>query len=123
MKKRRRNPAPQSSPQYRSLARKVREFNGRGPNVLETFTPERIAELGGPVGEPALAVLGIIDKLEYTAIDWRGRELQPFSHTFKKASRPLLAYTHDGRLYILGGGYKVTGRGITDNAANPFDVT
>ncbi len=42
-----------------------------------------------------------------------------YIHQFGKASQPVLASSHDGsQLYILGGEYKVTERGIEDNASN-----
>jgi hypothetical protein len=40
---------------------------------------------------------------------------EKYLHQFKKASQPVLASSHDGtQLYILGGGYTVTERGIED---------
>lgn len=37
-----------------------------------------------------------------------------YEHTFGEASRPTLASDEHGRLYVLGGSYTVTPRGITD---------
>ncbi len=40
---------------------------------------------------------------------------EKYIHQFKKASQPILAVSHDGKqLYILGGEYKITERGIED---------
>jgi len=40
---------------------------------------------------------------------------EKYLHQFGKASQPVLASSHDGtQLYILGGGYTVTERGIED---------
>jgi hypothetical protein len=59
----------------------------------------------------AVAMIGTLDAVPYTAIV-NGRAVR-FKHTFAKGSRPMLAT--DGRhLYILGGRFRVTERGIVD---------
>lgn len=57
--------------------------------------------------------LGEIPELHYIAE--RDGEVFHFHHKFRKASRPLLVVSHDGKqLIIAGGRYDVTDRGIID---------
>ena len=66
---------------------------------LQYKTPDVVYELGD--------LVGVIYNLNG----------QKYIHTFKQASQPVLASSHDGKqLYILGGGYKITERGIIDTA-------
>lgn len=69
--------------------------------TLQYETPNVVYELGN--------LVGVIYELNG----------EKYIHQFKKASQPVLASSHDGKqLYILGGGYEVTERGIEDNASN-----
>lgn len=57
--------------------------------------------------------IGQVDGILYTTV--RDNEIESYIHKFKKSSRPLLASSFDGKqLYILGGGYTFTNRGIVD---------
>lgn len=57
--------------------------------------------------------IGEVDGILYSTI--RDGNPEKYIHRFKKKSRPLLAASFDGsQLYILGGGYTFTERGIVD---------
>lgn len=58
-------------------------------------------------------LIGDLDGLLYTTV--RDGEKESYIHKFKKKSRPQLASSFDGKqLFILGGGYRFTERGIID---------
>ncbi len=86
-------------------ARRLSEFVGReiGEFVEVKINPDY--DVGYMLGE--------IPELHYIAE--RDGEVFHFEHKFKKASRPLLIVSHDGKqLMIAGGQYHVTDRGIVD---------
>lgn len=59
-------------------------------------------------------IIGECDGLLYTTE--RDGKIEKYIHRFKKSSRPLLVSSYDGSaLYIVGGRYKFTERGIVDH--------
>lgn len=61
----------------------------------------------------AMMVMGTLDAVLYTTT--HGGRSQSYKHTFNKGSRPLLcAGTKDGQLFVVGGRFRVTARGIVD---------
>ena len=79
-----------------------------------------------------VAIVGHIEALWKTkeghvgAIDYRtthGRKLTLYRHAFAAGSRPLLCVSPDGRqLFLLGGNYKFTERGIVDRDADDNEI-
>lgn len=66
-----------------------------------------------PDVDDTMVVVGTINAIAYTAT--REGETHTYEHQFSDASAPSLAVSHDGkRLYILGGSYRFTHRGIED---------
>ena len=59
----------------------------------------------------SLAMMGTLDAVPYTAIV--GGKAVRFKHTFARGSRPVLA-TDGKHLFIIGGRFHVTERGIVD---------
>jgi len=61
--------------------------------------------------------VGTVDGVLYTTV--RDGRTEKYIHEFRKKSRPhlaVLAVSHDGKqLFILGGGYTFTERGIVDH--------
>lgn len=80
-------------------------FTGRTPGHIEMVPA---------LSHPGVCfVLGTLEGVIYSAVVDGSRKR--YYHRFKTKARPHLASGHDGRqLYILGGGYRVTDRGITD---------
>jgi hypothetical protein len=97
-----------------SAKRLGRDFSGRTPELNERIDASRT--LGLPIAKGAkipLFVFGEIVEVRYRT-ERDGRE-EYYKHPFRTSSRPLLAARHDGkRIYIVGGRYRFTDRGIVD---------
>lgn len=66
-----------------------------------------------PDADGAAWALGPCAEIHYIAT--RDGETVEFNHRFAARSRPLLAVSSDGKmLYLLGGAFSVTDRGIVD---------
>lgn len=73
------------------------------------------------VAPQALTVMGHVDAIEYSTT--HGRRAQPYRHDFAPGSKPLLAADpRTGKLFLIGGRYRVTGRGIVDRDARGRDI-
>lgn len=59
----------------------------------------------------AVAVMGTVDAISYRTTV--GREARRYKHTFAAGSRPLLC-TDGKKVYLIGGRYHITERGIVD---------
>jgi hypothetical protein len=110
---RRRNPVPASSALERrraellAAARLREDFTGHRPRAKDVV---RIAK---PVYPDAVVVIGECDGVQYTTV--RDGEVESYIHRFGKNSRPLLCSSPDGKqLFLLGGAYSFTDRGIVD---------
>lgn len=81
--------------------------------LFEDFTGEKheyIDTVDMPVDSVAMAI-GHCDAVMYETV--RDGETEKYIHKFKKGARPVLAVSSDGKqLYILGGDYVFTDRGI-----------
>jgi hypothetical protein len=61
----------------------------------------------------ALAVIGECTGILYDTV--RDGELEKYIHRFRKSSRPLMCVSPDGlQIYLVGGNFKFTDRGIVD---------
>ena len=79
-----------------------KDFTGEEPEYIDTVTL--------PVDSVAMAI-GHCDAVMYETI--REGKTEKYIHKFKKGARPVLAVSADGKqLYILGGNYIFTDRGI-----------
>lgn len=75
------------------------------------FDPKRSLELSDQKSPRVQVKLGDVHAIEYVSNKWTGRK-ERYRHVFK-SPRPLLCTGPDARgLFIHGGGYKVTERGI-----------
>jgi hypothetical protein len=114
-RKTRTNPVPPSSAvRVREAAKLFRDFTGHDAEITSRVDAAR--ELGLPVRKgqkiPLLA-FGELLAVEYETI--RDNVTERYRHAFRKSSRPLIAARHDGkRIYIVGGRYRFTERGIVD---------
>lgn len=83
--------------------------------LFEDFTgenPQYIDRVNLPVDTVAMAI-GHCDGVMYTTV--RDGKTERYVHKFKKGARPVLAVSSDGnQLYLLGGDYHFTDRGIED---------
>ena len=84
--------------------------------LYENFTgheAEEIARLDKPVIPDVLMVIGELEGIMYSTV--RDGEREKYMHQFKVSSRPLLCASPDGtQLFMLGGAYDFTERGIVD---------
>lgn len=102
------NPAA-SSRQARiaQAGRLFRDFRGENPGRVDVLTVPAIPDVVLQVGE----CIGIMYRTK------RDGQVDNYLHRFVKKARPTLAVSSDGRiLYLLGGAYRVTDRGIVDDA-------
>lgn len=100
------NPVPPSKRvQIRDAAALYADFSGHEPEI--------VGELDKPVIPDVLIGIGEIDGIMYSTI--RDGVLEKYIHRFNKKSRPLFAVSPDGKqLFMLGGAYNFTERGIVD---------
>ena len=102
----RRNPVPPSKRvQIQEAAALYADFSGHEPEIIGT--------LDKPDMPDVLIGIGEIDGVLYSTV--RDGKLEKYIHKFTKKSRPLFAVSHDGKqLFMLGGAYTFTERGIVD---------
>jgi len=98
----RENPSPRH--EIAQAAKLFEDFTGKRATRIEKIPLEPLPKTGLAFGQ--LVQLGYISF----------RDGRPYRHTFRlKNSRPLLVATHDGkRVYLIGGSYAFTERGIED---------
>lgn len=92
----------------------VQERNAKA--LYESFTGHRATgkvSIDKPVMPDVLLAVGDVDGLLYTTV--RDGKLEKYIHKFAKRSRPTFCVSHDGtQLYMIGGKYNFTERGIED---------
>lgn len=88
----------------------------RAARLRESFTGEPSEVVGRvdlPPVDAVLTLIGECEALAYTAT--RDGITSSYQHEFRKRSRPTLAVSADGRrIYLIGGAYRFTDRGIED---------
>jgi hypothetical protein len=106
MKKRKKNPVPPSSKLQEDLAFDLyKKFTGHNER--------KVVIVDAPDFPKAVLLIGAINAIEYDTV--RDDVPEKYRHRFNKKSRPTLVSSYDGKqLYILGGEYDFTERGIVD---------
>jgi hypothetical protein len=106
--KRQPNPVPPSKHvQIRDAKNLYRNFTGHEPSEL--------VSIDKPIMPDVVSVIGDIDGVLYTTV--RDGVTEKYIHKFKKNCRPLFAVSPDGKqLFMLGGSYDFTERGIVDRS-------
>lgn len=104
---------PSSRARQRSTGRSETQ---RAASRYERFTGHE-AEIVGAVNYPplpkAVTVIGTLDEVCYTTV--RDDRRERYRHKFNAQSAPVLCVGPDGKqLYIVGGAYLFTERGIVD---------
>jgi len=104
--KRAQNPVPLSKrAQVEKAADLFEQFTGHDAEHTETIDKPKMPD--------AVLVVGEIDGIMYSTV--RDGVSEKYVHQFKKSSRPLFAVSPDGeQLFMLGGAYTFTDRGIVD---------
>jgi hypothetical protein len=110
------NPVPPSS--RAGMSKATRNQVERAADLYERFSGHDAVELGSvkiPPLPPVGVAIGEVDGILYSTI--RDGVLEKYIHKFRKADRPLFVVSPDGRvLYLLGGNYTFTERGIVDKS-------
>jgi hypothetical protein len=107
----RKNPVPESSAMKGKRAdilqasRLYEDFTGHQAEYVEVFDK--------PVIPGVLVNIGYCDGILYTTV--RDGKVERYIHQFSKKARPLFCVSPDGQtLWLLGGSYDFTERGIVD---------
>ena len=96
---------PSVNGQVREAVARFTGFRGDTPKSVDRVRVAPPARVMLHVGE----CLGIMYRTERDGV------VEDYLHRFRKKSRPTLAVSSDGKtLYLLGGAYRVTDRGIED---------
>lgn len=100
-------------------------FSGKGAalrkaaKLYSDFTGHddpRITKISAPERSKIMLLIGDVDGILYTTV--RDGRTEKYIHRFKSKARPQLLSSPDGKqLYLLGGAYDFTERGIVDNPA------
>jgi hypothetical protein len=106
VRKQRKNPVPPSSVLQEDMAFNLyKKFTGH--------TKREKVVIDKPVIPDALLFVGMVNAIEYDTV--RDGVEEKYRHRFSKKDRPALCSTYDGKmLYLLGGAYNFTERGIVD---------
>ena len=100
---RRRNPAPGGD--VARAADLYERFTGHDPEELGTVKVNPLPKVA--------AVIGECDGVLYTTV--RDGQTERYIHEFRKADKPLLCVSPDGRqILLVGGRYRFTELGIVD---------
>lgn len=95
--------------------RRYQRFSGHRGEVVARLDAAKVRGVLTRGKKTVLIAVGSLDFVGYTTK--RDGRIESYIHRFAKHARPLLATSHDGRhLYILGGGYTFTERGIVDRS-------
>lgn len=86
--------------------------------LFERFTGHKaqiVDRIPLPAHPDVLVAIGSCDGILYTTV--RDGRTESYIHRFKRSARPLFCVAPDGStLYLLGGDYDFTERGIVDRA-------
>lgn len=102
------NPVPPSKKvQIREASKLYSDFTGHEAKDFEMVEKPEVPDV--------MLVVGDIDGVMYTTV--RDGVEEKYVHQFKKKSKPLFCVSHDGKqLYLIGGSYDFTERGIVDRS-------
>lgn len=113
-KKTRRNPVPASS--RAGASRRVRDLVDQAADLYERFSghdPEEIGRVRVPTIPRVGVAIGEVDGILYSTV--RDGKFEKYIHKFHKKDRPLFVVSPDGKqLFLIGGNYTFTERGIVD---------
>ena len=91
----------------RKAAKLYSEFTGHNDPVITKIKVEKRSK--------TMLLIGDVDGILYTTV--RDGITEKYIHRFKRQSRPQLLVSPDGKqLYLLGGAYDFTERGIVDKS-------
>lgn len=110
----RRNPVPASS--RAGASRRVGDLVDQAADLYERFSghdPEEIGRVSVPKVPRVGVAIGEVDGILYSTI--RDGKFEKYIHKFHKKDRPMFVVSPDGKqLFLIGGNYTFTERGIVD---------
>jgi hypothetical protein len=113
----RKNPVPPSSKAGR-VSFSDRDAISRAADLYERFSGHEAEAIGKVTVNPLPRVgvaIGEVDGILYSTV--RDGVLEKYIHKFRKRDRPLFVVAPDGKaLYLVGGNYSFTERGIVDDS-------
>jgi len=93
--------------EFLKAARLYENFTGDAGAVIARVPPIKIPR--------AVAVVGECDGIMYTTV--RDGQHEKYIHKFSKKARPLFCISPDGsQIFLIGGEYRFTERGIIDKS-------
>lgn len=108
-------------PSSRAVGRVIRNPSQsdieRGKALYESFSGQEAEVIGKANVEVSQVgvVIGTLDAVLYTTV--RDGQTEKYVHHFRAKDKPLLVVSPDGsQMYILGGNYDFTERGIVDGS-------
>ena len=112
----RRNPVPASS--RAGASRQVRDQVAQAADLYERFSghnPEEIGKVRIPPIPKVGVAIGEVDGILYSTV--RDGQHEKYIHKFRKSDRPIFVVSPDGKqLFLVGGNYTFTERGIVDES-------
>lgn len=113
---RRVNPVPASS--RAGMSRQVRDQVDQAADLYERFSghdPEEVGRVHIPEIPKVGVAIGDVDGILYTTV--RDGVEEKYIHKFHKRDKPLFVVSPDGKsLFLVGGNYTFTERGIVDRS-------
>lgn len=113
---RRKNPVPASS--RAGASRRFKNEIAQAADLYERFSghdPEEIGRIKIPKLPPVGVAIGDVDGILYTTV--RDGVEEKYIHKFHKRDKPLFVVSPDGKsLFLIGGNYTFTERGIVDKS-------
>ena len=110
------NPVPPSS--RAGMSRRVNSQIDQAADLYERFSGHDAVEVGRvklPDVPPVGVAIGTVDGILYTTV--RDGVTEKYIHKFHKRDCPLFVVSPDGKsLYLVGGVYTFTERGIVDRS-------
>lgn len=110
------NPVPASS--RAGASRRVRGLVNQAADLYERFSghdPEEIGTVTIPDLPPVGVAIGEVDGILYTTV--RDGVKEKYIHKFHAKDKPLFVVSPDGKsLFLVGGNYTFTERGIVDRS-------
>jgi hypothetical protein len=112
--KSKKNPVPASS--RAGASRRVSDLIDQASDLYERFSghdPEPIGHINIPKIPRVGVAIGEVDGILYSTI--RDGKFEKYIHKFHKKDRPMFIVSPDGKqLFLIGGNYTFTERGIVD---------
>lgn len=114
-----------SAAERKRIAAQVKNaFSGKGRDLRKAaklfsdftgYNDPKVVKVRVPARSKIMLLIGDVDGILYTTS--RDGQIEKYIHRFKRKARPQLLASPDGtQLYLIGGSYDFTERGIVDQS-------